>query len=401
MPLVRFFLYLYALHAGLGVETPLINFAGNFGIGDLGLILIVIAMTAAGRAMQLSGAVIVALVLGILSALSWALAPALGVDNFHPDAWGFVLRWFSYAALLMVLPIVVRERRTLWQCLALFATGTCAQLVLAWLVWRQDPRFQLFNIPLLASDVFNANSIGFYLTLGVPVLLALMVRIRGWKRWLVLLPSLLASVVSAFFTSSKATWATVALIGLAALFVQCVRRPLLAVTVLAIAAGSVGVVSQFEVAQDAAAVLETRWAASRGSNLQRLEMIEAAAQMAQDYPILGAGPKSYQVLGAQYGRLERDPHNAYVGLAAEIGILGALAFVIAFAVLLPQYLFAIYRRGRAYAPELIAFGGALIAVLLQSFVTGLPASDKAAWLLLGLAAVAARPPESPDRTHRS
>jgi O-antigen ligase len=381
-------LYLYAFHAGMGVETPLINFAGNFGVGDLALALAALLMTLANIPVRLSPPFVVPLLLGVLSTLSWGLSVLHGPDHFDPSAWGFVLRWFTYALLLLLLPSVVTDRRIWWRLLAAFAAGVLLQIVAAWAIWSLAPRHQWFGIPLLASDTYNANTIGFYLSCGVPVLLAFLVRSRRLLPKLLLLLALLACTASAFLTASKGTWGTVGLILLGVMLLRAVSAPWLLLVFITLGVGSFVTLKATGADEMLVTAIEARWEVSQGSNLQRLEMVQAAGEMATDYPLLGAGPKAYQAIGMRYGRYERDPHNTYVGLAAEIGLLSAVSFGLAMWVLYPAYLIgAGMRMRRLVTPEAIALGGFLVAVLLQGFVTGLPASDKASWLMLGLAAL--------------
>jgi hypothetical protein len=387
-PLSRLLFYVYAIHAGLGIETLGINFAGNFGVGDLALVLAVGLLTVSDRPLRVPRMVFFPAALGVISTISWALAPLHGLDNFFPDAWGFVLRWFSYAVLLLVLPMVVVDRAVLWKILAAFAFGVVAQVVLAWITWWPEPRFQAFAIPLLGSEVYNANSVGFYLAMGVPVVIGLAGRTHSVLLRMAITLVLIGCIVSAVCTSSKATWFTIALLLFLTVALYSVRYPARGLIVLLIVLGTGWAVAQVDVSSFAVKTVQQRWAASQGSNLQRVEMIAAAAEMATDYPVFGAGPKAYQTVGIQYGRRERDPHNAYIWLAAEIGIFGSLVFIAAFGFAYLFSLVKLYRRGRSHTAELVALGGPFVAVLLQSFVTGLPASDKASWLLLGLVSLA-------------
>jgi O-antigen ligase len=386
LPLVL--LCVYAFHAGLGIETPIANFVGNFGIGELALMAIAMLLTLSGATVRINLTCAIPLALGILSTMSWTFSVLLGPDNFDPDAWGYVLRWFTYALLLLVLPALVPDRETMWKVLGVFAAGVVTQIVVAWGLWSLAPRFQWFRVPLLASETFNANTIGFYLSCGLPVLMALAIRARGFFVKLALTAIIGCFILSAFTTSSKATWGTVALIFGGVLAVRALSRPWLLLMVAMLAAGGYVALTISGGDRLVGRLAEARWSVSQRSNLQRVEMAQAAAEMASDYPLLGAGPKAFQAIGARYGRYERDPHNAYVGVAAEVGLVAGAIFVLTFGVLFPYYIVsAAIRARRLVTPETIAFAGFLTTVLLQGFVTGLPASDKASWLMLGLAAI--------------
>lgn len=387
-------LYVYAFHAGLGIEFPIANFVGNFGIGDLALLCALMLLAVSNRTFRIAPVSLFPVALGIISALSWALSPLHGWDNFRPDAWGFVVRWLSYAALLVIVPaIVVNQERLRW-CLRWLTIGVLTQLLLAWLLWRLDPRFQFFGLPWLGSATFNANTLGFYLAVSVPLLFAFLVQSRSWLVRSSMLALMAIVLVSAFFTSSKGAWATITVILGISIIVSVFSRSRAgngAVLALILAAGIL--TSYIYTGDTVLELVQQRWAASAGSNLQRLEMIEAATEMAADHPLFGAGPKSYDSIGYLYARHESDPHNVYVWLAAEIGLLGLSMYLLVLIVALPYYWLRLRRiERRSGSQQRFVFLGIVIAVVLMSFVTGLPASDKVFWLTLSLLVAAQRIP---------
>lgn len=77
-----------------------------------------------------------------------------------------------------------------------------------------------------------------------------------------------------------------------------------------------------------------QWAAEDGSVLSRLATQRVAIEMAADRPITGVGPGGYLEAFGQYaaqGQVVIDrviaPHNLYLGLLAETGVIGLLAFL--------------------------------------------------------------------------
>jgi O-antigen ligase len=73
-----------------------------------------------------------------------------------------------------------------------------------------------------------------------------------------------------------------------------------------------------------------------GSVRSRLTEMIAATLMFIDHPVLGVGPRMYRehygeyarVLGIKVKGVPRQSHNLYLGLAAETGLLGLLAFAL-------------------------------------------------------------------------
>ena len=129
-----------------------------------------------------------------------------------------------------------------------------------------------------------------------------------------------------------------------------------------------------------------------------------------DHPVVGAGPGvfpllyqqyaprvGYQVLekgsGAEAGSAPaREAHNLYLGIAADTGMVGLLAFLgLVGAILVPLLVAA--RRLRRIAPASAAHAAALALALVGYLSAGLFLSlayERYFWLLLGLAAATAR-----------
>jgi O-antigen ligase len=119
-----------------------------------------------------------------------------------------------------------------------------------------------------------------------------------------------------------------------------------------------------------------------------------AFRMFLDHPILGVGPGNYPLLYASYardlgidGRILRNPHNMFLQLAAESGILGLGSFL---AIGAAAYT-ALNRARKQYAqkhPMYAAFATALIISLGVRYLNGLwndLSYERYLWLLIGLA----------------
>jgi O-antigen ligase len=107
---------------------------------------------------------------------------------------------------------------------------------------------------------------------------------------------------------------------------------------------------------------------------QRAALMLAGVQMFFAYPLTGVGPGGYAESLDQFGpQLPQlwdylpTPHNAYVQMAAEIGILGLLAFVLLLAVTLRMQV----RRTRRedHDPSVTPAERSLNRALLWSFAT--------------------------------
>lgn len=124
----------------------------------------------------------------------------------------------------------------------------------------------------------------------------------------------------------------------------------------------------------------------------RIDLWKKAAKMTADYPILGAGPGTYVSL---IGRYNNDvvpntsyPHNSFLHIATEIGLLGLGAFFW----ILFRLFYAIFKKLKHNIENpqkyiLLGLGAGLMAFLIQSFFdTNLFALQLIItfWLLAGL-----------------
>lgn len=128
----------------------------------------------------------------------------------------------------------------------------------------------------------------------------------------------------------------------------------------------------------------------------------AALNVFIDHPILGVGPGAfpsyYRSYASEIGgrpRMEdREAHNLYLGVAAELGLLGLLLLLTLFAVLLH----ALFRARRAWSkrdPARSELAGGFILAIMLYMSTGLflhLSYQRYFWILIALATVAATLP---------
>lgn len=80
-----------------------------------------------------------------------------------------------------------------------------------------------------------------------------------------------------------------------------------------------------------------------GSNFERIRWWEEALRIVKDYPLTGCGLNTYSVVARKYKSFEGGgiyPHNSYLQMAAETGLLGLFAFL--------WVLFIFFRTGLQY-----------------------------------------------------
>lgn len=131
---------------------------------------------------------------------------------------------------------------------------------------------------------------------------------------------------------------------------------------------------------------------SRNGLADRWTMWQAAIGMIRDRPILGHGVNTFMSRYLDYWvggeRMPRYAHNCYLQVAAETGILGAVAFLALLGLLFVRLLSGSHRGQPADRVLLAGLAGGLLAFALQAGIdTNFYALRQAAlfWILAGLA----------------
>ena len=136
-----------------------------------------------------------------------------------------------------------------------------------------------------------------------------------------------------------------------------------------------------------------------GSTLSRVTENLAAIEMFADHPVFGVGPsgypRQYERYAERVGLLVKDqarqPHNLYLGKAAETGFVGLVTFVAIPAVVLLR-LWRVWRSARSSNSRRAAMAAGYISAIMAYLVTGVflhLAFERYYWMLLALADAAA------------
>ena len=122
------------------------------------------------------------------------------------------------------------------------------------------------------------------------------------------------------------------------------------------------------------------------STLFRINLWKESLQIIEDFPLFGVGFNTYSKVGPRYSKGEGGyyPHNSYLHMAAEIGIIGLCAFLLLIAKVISLGFTTLQKTG-----DLLTAGIAcsLIALLAQSFFdVNLYALQLATlfWFIIGL-----------------
>jgi O-antigen ligase len=228
---------------------------------------------------------------------------------------------------------------------------------------------------------FNADAIGLFLVLGVPIGWHLLIHGRGLVRFTALTYAvaaplgLLLTATRGAFVAGFAAFAIVPL----TLYRQSWRTRATAVGLLLVAA----LAAVIFVPQDNwDRVLSTGTEVKEGSMSGRTELWNAGWQAFPARPLIGAGPGAFGEAVAPYLQTYVaasgvvSAHNVMVGTLVEYGIIGLSLFVGIFAAAFRASVRAPYPYG--------ALCGVLVLTWLVGGMSGNPEMLKFTWVLLGL-----------------
>jgi O-antigen ligase len=204
------------------------------------------------------------------------------------------------------------------------------------------------------------NALGLFLALSLPLAAHRLHVTRGAARSLAAF-SVLAIALGLFGTFSRGAWLSV-LAGTAVLFFARSGRYALRIWVVAFFGALVLDIVSGGALRDTAARTIDDWVID-----QRAALMLAGVLMFLDHPLTGVGPGGYAEsldrYGAQIPQLWDylpTPHNAYVQMAAEAGIVGLLAFVAFLAAVLWRALRAARRAAHGTNAEEASLRRALL-----------------------------------------
>lgn len=135
-----------------------------------------------------------------------------------------------------------------------------------------------------------------------------------------------------------------------------------------------------------------------GALNSRTTAMLCAGQAFLDHPIIGVGPGMFPLhyqdyarwVGRDYEAVFRDPHNLYLGIAAEHGILGFICFVLIIFITLRNLHWA-RRVSLSRRPEMAYMATAYLLAIVSYLATGIGlhlAFFRFFWFMLAMAGAA-------------
>jgi len=248
--------------------------------------------------------------------------------------------------------------------------------------YRKDPTG-------LQASFSNRNSLGGWLGMLIPVFTGIFISKNLFSKTvkkILLALLLILLMVCLVVTYSRASWLGLML---SFLFMGYLYLRLLnnrRVTWLVIMMIIILSVVAFLVLPNTVKTRVTSMVRIENSNLFRINLWKESIDIIKDFPLFGAGLNTYTRVGRLYVESGGGyyPHNSYLQMAAEIGILGLLAFL--------WFLFNVFELGVGLFKKtkdclLLGLLAALIVFLTQSlFDVNIYALQLATlfWIVLGL-----------------
>lgn len=316
-----------------------------------------------------------AVVFGLLAV---ALLSTVQAEHM-PEAVTTTTRYASFVALFLVISQFVGDRRL--------------QTRLAWVLSSSSALAGgLASWNFLSGETLSArlpngdpNDVAFVLATTLPFTFWLL-RERGARRFAAV------AMIAVISVSILLTFSRGALVGLAAglLWTALVERKHLKVVVVgAVAAALVlGIVFQTQQSQvERGLRVKENIASSNVSS--RLEAWDAASRLASEHPLLGVGPGNFQFhYLEETGRPAGTPvlrvvHNAYLDIAAELGVIAMVLFLGYLAMMLGRLTTAV--RHNLGPPGLASAARTALVVAIFAALTLSEQYYAPFWLLGGLA----------------
>ena len=273
-----------------------------------------------------------------VAALLLAGLVSIAVSTDHLGALGFYRAYFIEPVVIFYIALdLMRKPEDVRTVLLGFAIGTTIFAILnlgAWMIALINHKdIDLGNAP--EALYTSPNSVAVYLEPAVAIAAGFALYSddrRDRTVALICLPFLLVSLIA---TLSRAGLLTLAVLGLVAVFTMPQRRVKLALLGGLVVAGIGLLQIPFIINR-----LYKQFDPSYPYNTfeGRLQIWHDTLQMLKDHPVFGAGLRAYSIVMTNYvtpgHKPELYPHNLFLAMWAELGIVGLLSFAVLLGMLL-------------------------------------------------------------------
>ncbi len=334
------------------------------------LVLLTIALYAAGQLRTWTGWRPVRTGIEIPTAvLLFAGLISIGVSTDHLGALGFYRAYFIEPVILFYIAVdLMRRPNEIRLVLLGFAVGTTVFAILNLGAWAialvTHAHIEVNNAP--EALYTSPNSVALFLEPAVAIAAGFAVFSddrRNRNLAIAWLAFLLASMIA---TLSRGGWLTLAVLVL--VVVLTMRRTRLKLAILGGAVVAAAGISQITfVATRLYRQLDPSY---QGNSFEgRLQIWSDTLNMLRARPIFGSGLRAYQTVMRAYAppghTIELYPHNIFLSMWVELGLLGLVAFAVLIGMLL-WHGWSAYARANGFArPLLWGTSAAFVAILVH------------------------------------
>jgi len=238
---------------------------------------------------------------------------------------GFFLKLLENVILFFIIVESINDRKRiniiLVAMLSSVALISCDG-IFQFLSGRDFLRGYIFNGKIRAS-FSNSNGLGGYITAVIPIVLSIGLMVKnGWSRLHVkILAWVLISVLMfcLILTYSRGAW--IASIMSIILFSALKSRRFFVITVIVL-------IFLLFILPNSAKIHAN--SIGRISDFSRVSLWQEAVAIIEDFPVFGTGLNTYSLVAPHYKIGEQGgtyPHNSYLQMAAETGLVGLAAFL--------------------------------------------------------------------------
>jgi len=348
---------------------------------------------------------------------SFSLAPAIG----HADGVGSLLQtyrgWVAPFLFFFVARGLVRDRRELASLLRLMATVTVLVALVTWVEGQARSDRGSIDAARVRGLMQQANQMGAFLVYYGVLLLTLALRERAWRTRLLDFGGFLIAARAMLFTFSRSAYLA---LGAGSSLIVLLQSPILLVA----GAGGGALAAAVKPELIPSSIRERLGQTTEGgagldgerqsldkSSAYRLILWKAAFRMIRERPLTGVGLGQFSSVVPYYTEVTlskedpNDAHNAFILIAAEMGLPALTAAVVLLAVLGCSAARTFFqRRQRVEGTVALAVVGAWTG-LVVSCMFGSRFSDESLisyfWILAAMLAVAQRLPEPRARRRRA
>jgi O-antigen ligase len=325
----------------------------------------------------------------ILAVGALVVLGAFFVAGLGPSYWvgaiDNVLRFAYFVVLVLMLAQPIRPEIMKRVAMAIVA-GTLLRFAYEARAFFSNPNFVLHPSYQFGVMTSNPNTLAGFGAAVIPLACSLILASRAWWGRIAAAAAAILLIGGIAISFSKGAWVSVgAALAVWSYYVPRARRisPRL---VARVAVAGLLLVLVTPGLRRIPGLMVDRWTSrsSALSNAQRLLYVETAVSFIRAHPVTGVGLTQF---GATY-RAERntslgpdDPHNAYLAIAAELGI-PALTVYVVFLLLVTVSALRSASRGDVFGPALLS---TVTALLFFQLFSAEPLSSRLFWILSGLA----------------